>query len=58
MEIDYVNTAYALRASYVPTIERVATRAVRWSPSDGIEGFKTLIAAAVPPLGAYILTCM
>ncbi|MFH1636380.1 MAG: M55 family metallopeptidase [Chloroflexota bacterium] len=53
MEIDYVNTAYALRASYIPTVERIAPRTVRWSPSDQIVGFKTFIAAAALSLGAY-----
>jgi len=53
MEIDYENTAYALRASYIPTVERIAPRTVQWAPADPIEGFKTFIAAAALPLGAY-----
>jgi len=53
MEVDYENTAYALRASYIPTVERIAPRTAQWSPSNPIEGFKTFLAAAALPLGAY-----
>lgn len=53
MEVDYVNTAYALRASYIPTVEQIAPRTVRWVAADQIEGFKTFIAAGALPLGAY-----
>lgn len=53
MEIDYVNTVYAMRATCIPTVERIAPRTVRWSPSDQIEGFKTFIAAAALPLGSF-----
>jgi D-amino peptidase len=53
MEIDYENSAYALRASYIPTVERIGPRTVQWTPSDQIEGFRTFIAAAALPLGAF-----
>ncbi len=53
MEVDYVNTAYALRASYIPTVEQIGPRTVRWVTTNQIEGFRTFIAAAALPLGAY-----
>jgi D-amino peptidase len=53
MEIDYENVAYALRASYIPTVEQIAPRTVQWIASDRVEAFKTFIAAAALPLGAY-----
>jgi D-amino peptidase len=53
MEVDYENSAYALRASCIPTVERSAPRTVQWTTSNHIEGFKTFIAAAALPLGAY-----
>lgn len=53
MEIDYENSAYATRATYIPTVERIAPRTVRWISDNQVEAFKTFIAAAALPLGAY-----
>lgn len=53
VEIDYENTAYARRASYIPTVELVGPRTVRYSSDNEIEAFKTFIAAAALPLGVF-----
>lgn len=53
IEIDYENTAYARRAAYIPTVELVGPRTVRYSSENEIDAFKTFIAAAALPLGVF-----
>jgi len=53
IEIDYENSAYAHRAAYIPTLELVAPRTVRYTSDNEIEAFKTFIAAAALPLGVF-----
>lgn len=50
IEIDYANTAFATRASWVPTAERVSPRTVSFTVPDFLTGMKTFLTAAAVPV--------
>jgi D-amino peptidase len=50
MEIDYENSAYASRAAWIPTAERIGARTVAFTVPDFLVGYKAFTAAAALPI--------
>jgi D-amino peptidase len=50
MEIDYENSAYASRAAWIPTAERIAARTIAFTVPDSLVGYKAFTAAAALPI--------
>ena len=49
IEIDYENSAYATRAAWIPTAERIGPRTVAFTVPDFVVGMKAFTAAAALP---------
>ena len=50
LEIDYANTAFATRASWVPTAERTGPRTVSFTVPDFLAGMRAFLTAAAVPV--------